>query len=59
MLTKRLLLAAFALALLIPAVGCHHKRCCTPATTSFAPPPAPCCDAPRPPAYIPAGPIGP
>jgi hypothetical protein len=57
MLTKRIFLAVLALALLVPVVGCHHKRCC-PTSTSFAPPPAPCCDSPRPPAYIPAGPVG-
>jgi hypothetical protein len=38
-LTKRLLLVAFALAILIPLAGCHHK-CCHRDTTSFSPP---CC----------------
>jgi hypothetical protein len=38
--TKRLLLAALALAILIPLAGCHH-RCCHRETSSFAPPP--CC----------------
>jgi hypothetical protein len=37
-LTKRLLLAALALAILIPLAGCH--RCCHRETSSFAPP---CC----------------
>jgi len=37
-LAKRLLLAAFVLAILIPLAGCH--RCCHKPSSSFAPP---CC----------------
>ena len=38
-LTKRLLLAVLALAILIPLAGCRH-HCCKTSTASFA---APCC----------------
>jgi hypothetical protein len=46
-LTKRLLLAAFALAILIPLAGCG-RRCCHGSSSSFAPP---CC----PPTTLPPG----
>ena len=49
--TKRIILALCAFALLIPLVGCGHRRCCTN-SSSFAPPP-PYSDQPRPPAYLP------
>lgn len=51
--TKRLLLAALALAILIPLAGCRH-HCCKTSTASYA---APCCPpggATLPPGAIPA-----
>jgi hypothetical protein len=46
-LTKRLLLAALALAILIPLAGCRH-HCCKTSTASFS---EPCC----PPTTLPPG----
>lgn len=50
---KRFLLAAFALAILIPLVGCG-RRCCHSGSTSYAPP---CCpQTTLPPGAVPVGP---
>jgi hypothetical protein len=58
MFTKRLILAALALACLLPFSGCGcHKSCC-PTSPSYAPPPGPCCDKGAPPGYLPP-PVGP
>jgi hypothetical protein len=51
-ITKRLILALCAFAILIPLVGCNHRKCCT-SSSSMAPPPQPCCNQPQPPAYLP------
>jgi hypothetical protein len=53
MIVKRLLLAAFGIALLLPLSGCGcHRRCCGDDTRSQAPPPG-CCNPPRAPGYVP------
>jgi hypothetical protein len=53
--TRRLVLAAFALSLLLPLSGCGCRRSCSscPPSASFAPPPGPCCDKGVPPGYLP------
>lgn len=53
MFTKRLFLALFAFALMMPLSGCGCRRnaCCE--NRSFAPPPQPCCNKQLPPAYLP------
>ena len=55
MLTKRFLLAVFALALMLPLTGCNGCRRNCNSRGSFAPPPAPCCDKQGPSYYAPAG----
>ena len=57
MLTKRFLLAVFALALMLPLTGCNGCRRNCNSRGSFAPPPAPCCNGQAPPVgYVPGPP---
>lgn len=58
MLTKRLVLAVMALSTLLPLSGCGCRRNSCSNSSSFAPPPAPCCDKGVPPGYLPP-PVGP
>jgi hypothetical protein len=51
--SRRFLLAVFAFALLLPLAGCHRKQCCGD-SSSFAPPPQPCCNNPLPPGVAPS-----
>ena len=52
MTAKRLLLALFAFALMIPLSGCGCRRDCNRQT--YSPPPGPCCDKGAvPPPYLP------
>jgi hypothetical protein len=48
-LIRQLMLAAIAVATLLPAAGCGCRKNCCP-SSSFAPPPAQCCDPNLPPA---------
>jgi hypothetical protein len=44
-MTKAILVKIFlATAFLLPLAGCGHRRCCGGPSSSFAPPPVPCCD---------------
>lgn len=56
---KQLALAVAALAVLVPAVGCKHNKCCSGPSASYAVP-APCndCNKPTtlPPGSIPVNP---
>lgn len=44
MFHKRFVLALIAFAGLLPLSGCGCRRSCNSNSSSFAPPPAPCCD---------------
>jgi hypothetical protein len=51
--TRRIFLALFACALLLPLAGCRHNRCC--GNQSYAPPPCNSCGTGAvPPGYVPA-----
>lgn len=54
MFIRRLVLAVVAAAALVPLAGCACRRGCG-SGSSFAPPPAPCCDKNLPPAVLPPG----
>lgn len=60
MSAKKSFLALAALAVLLPAVGCKHNKCCSGPSASYAVP-APCNDcnkpAPLPPGTLPPGSI--
>lgn len=55
MFTRRFLLALMASTLLLPLSGCGCRRQCCNSSSSFAPPPAPCCpDRGAPSGYLPS-----